>query len=306
MNLQVKMVNVTNPGSALGEAIGKILETEIHRILKPLAEEKGCIYITAGPPNRKTGKDTKLILTDSGVNAYNIDSVIINNLFQPLVIIESKYIRYKKHNRDKASWICTAHPKLRERYATIRKSIAVLMGNWSKPSKQLLKSFEVELFEISFDDICNILARHNINYNWQENAREQAMESWQTFCHISTDDRHQIAKELIATIEGGLKNSLELALDVSIPRAVDSVKVLIRSNLKETYTYVFSNLVETVEFLESYNEERDMDTSSVPALLTGKSLEPEAAQLLIESEESEESQLTSEQLELFELDSEVE
>ena len=114
----------------------------------------------------------------------------------------------------------------------------------------------------------------------------------------------KIAKDLIATIEGDLKDSLELALDDSIPRTVNSVKVSIRSNLKETYTYVFSNLLETVEFLESYNEERDMDTSSVPPLLTGRSVEPEATQLLIESEESEESELTPEQLELFELDSE--
>ncbi|MGQ9626872.1 MAG: hypothetical protein ACUVV0_08215 [Anaerolineae bacterium] len=142
--------DVANPGSALGEAIGALLEKEIHRILKPLAEENGCIYVTAGPVNPKTGKVTKLILTDGDGNEYNIDSVIINNRFQPLVLVESKYIRYKKHNRDKASWVCTAHTKLRQRYSTVRKSIAVLMGSWSKPSKRLLRSFEVELFVMSF------------------------------------------------------------------------------------------------------------------------------------------------------------
>jgi hypothetical protein len=83
-------------------------------------------YITTGPVNPRTGKGARLILTDSNGNEYNVDSVIINNRFQPLVLVESKYIRYKKHNRDKASWICTAHTKLRQRYATVRKSIAVL------------------------------------------------------------------------------------------------------------------------------------------------------------------------------------
>jgi hypothetical protein len=87
---------VANPGSALGETIGALLEGEIHRILKPLAENSGCIYIATGPPSPTTGKPTKLILRDEDDNEYNVDSVIINNRFQPLVIIESKYIRYKK------------------------------------------------------------------------------------------------------------------------------------------------------------------------------------------------------------------
>ena len=73
------------PGSALGEAIGALLEAESHRILKPLAEENGCIYVTTGPVNQKTGKATKLILTDSDGVGFNIDSVIINNRFQPWV-----------------------------------------------------------------------------------------------------------------------------------------------------------------------------------------------------------------------------
>jgi hypothetical protein len=260
--------DVANPGSALGEAIGTLLENEIHRILKPIAEEKGCIYITTGPANLRTDRKTKLILTDSDGNNYNIDSVVINNRFQPLVLVESKYIRYKKHNRDKASWICTAHTKLRQRYATVRKSIAILMGNWSKPSKRLLQSFEVELFEVPFNDICGVLAQHSIDYLWTEKNRQQAMESWQKFLRISERDREQIAKELIAGIENDLQKSLEVALDESIPRKVRSVTIVVRSERGETYTYVFPNLQRAIDFMQSYDEERDMDTSNAPALLT--------------------------------------
>ncbi len=200
-----------------------LLENEIHRILKPLAEERNGIYITAGPINPRTGRATKLILTDSDGIEYNIDSVIINNRFQPLVLIESKYIRYKKHNRDKASWICTAHTKLRQRYTTVRKSIAVLMGSWSKPSKRLPQSFEVELFEVSFGDICEVLAQYGIDYNWQEKDRQQAMESWEKFNHLSELDRKQIAKKLVAGVENDLRKSLQTALNESIPRKVHSV-----------------------------------------------------------------------------------
>lgn len=258
--------NVANPGSALGEAIGALLEQEIHRILRPLAEDRGYIYITAGPTHVKTGKGTKLILTNSDGNAYNIDSVITNNRLQPLILIESKYIRYKKYNRDKASWICTAHTKLRQRYGTVRKSVAVLMGSWSKPSKRLLRSFEVELFEVSFDDICNVLAQHGIEYRWAERDRAQAAESWQRFTRLSANEREQIARELIAGIENDLRTSLGVALDESIPRRVHSVTIVVRSNRGETYSYTFPNLEQARTFLQAYDEQRDMDTSNAPAL----------------------------------------
>jgi hypothetical protein len=191
---------ISNPGSALGEAIGALLEREIHRVLKPLAEEKGYIYITTGPTRPNTGKAAKLILSDDDGNAYNIDSVIINNRFQPLVLIESKYIRYKKHNRDKASWIYAAHTKLRQRYVTVRKSIAVLMGSWSKPSKQFLQSAEVELFEITLEQIHQALAKHDVDYAWEEKDRQKAMTGWRTFTLIPLQVQEGIARELLSGI----------------------------------------------------------------------------------------------------------
>lgn len=103
---------VANPGSTLGEAIGTLIELEVNRLLRPLAEENGCVYVTAGPANVRTGKPTKPLLKDSSGNEYQIDAVIANVRMQPLVLIESKYIRYQKHNRDKGSWVCTAHYSL--------------------------------------------------------------------------------------------------------------------------------------------------------------------------------------------------
>lgn len=260
---------VANPGSALGEAIGALLEGKIHQILKPLAEERGCIYITTGPANTRTGKGTKLILTDGDGNEYNLDSVIINNRFQPLVLIESKYIRYKKHNRDKASWICTAHTKLRQRYITVRKSIAVLMGSWSRPSTRLLQSFEVELFEILFDDICEVLGQYGIDFRWAEKNRQQAMEGWLRFARLSQIDREALAERLLVGIGSKLRESLQTVLDESLPRKVRSVSVVARSNRGETYTHSFPDLKQAIAFMGSFDETRDMDISNAPALLMG-------------------------------------
>lgn len=141
---------IANPGSTLGEALGALIEGEVNRLTRPIAEEYGCVYVTAGRPNPRTGQPTKLLLKDSSGNEYNIDAVIANQRMQPLVLIESKYIRYKKHNRDKGSWICTAHYSLRRSFPTIRKSIAVLAGSWSRSSKAMLNSFDINLFENLF------------------------------------------------------------------------------------------------------------------------------------------------------------
>jgi len=261
------MDDVANPGSALGEAIGALLEEEIHRILKPLAEASNSVYVTTGPNDPRTGKPTKLILEDGDGNEYNIDSVIINNRFQPLVLVESKYIRYTKHNRDKASWVCTAHTKLRERYGTVRKSIAILMGSWSQPSKRLLQSFEVELFEVTFDEICSVLAEFGINYRWAEKDRAQAEASWKKFVTLSSAQRKQIGQKLITGIQKALRLSLQTALDESTPRKIKSVKVVVRSNRGETRSFSFNDLKSAIAFLNSSSVDQMIDVSDSPALL---------------------------------------
>ncbi|ACK70266.1 hypothetical protein PCC7424_1834 [Gloeothece citriformis PCC 7424] len=261
--------NITNYGSAIGEAIGTILESEIHRVLRPLAENFNCTYVKSGPQNKK-GSNTKLILKDTDGNGYNIDSVIINHRFQPLVLIESKYIRYKKHNRDKASWICTAHPKLRETYPTIRKSLAILMGNWSLPSKKLLQSFEIELFEISFQDICQALLAHQINFNWAEKDRETARDSWQKFSLLSSREKDQLAEDLVASIKIDLENSIRQALtdaNDEITQQVENVKIIIKTKKGERHIFEFKSLQEAVQFMESFDEVTDLNTSNKPSLI---------------------------------------
>ena len=97
---------VANPGSTLGEAVGATMEREVNRLLRPLAEESECVFLSAGRPNPRTGAATTLYLNDEFGTRYKVDSVIANACIQPLVLVESKYIRYKKHNRDKGSLDC--------------------------------------------------------------------------------------------------------------------------------------------------------------------------------------------------------
>jgi hypothetical protein len=252
---------VANPGSTLGEAIGALIEREVNRILRPIAEENDCVYVTAGRPNPRTGRPTKLLLKDAAGNDYNIDSVIANDRMQPLVLIESEYIRYTKHNHDKGSWICTAHYSLRRQYPTVRKSIAVLAGSWSRSSKALLESFDVSLFEVGFPKIVDTLAQFGVGYAWHEKDRDAAMTAWRQWEQLSEAGYDTIARTLLADIEPSIRQTLQETLDTATPREIRAIEVTLETNLGETHRYIFESVMESVDFLANFDEEAMLNDS---------------------------------------------
>lgn len=257
---------VANPGSALGEAIGALIEREVHRILRPITEENNCSYITIGQPNPRTGADTKLLLTDTKGTKYQIDAVIANQQMQPLVLIESKYIRYIKHNRDKGSWICTAHYSLRRRYPTVRKSIAVLVGAWSKTSKAMMEGFDVSLFEVGFDKIVDALAKHGVDFKWGEKEHHKAILAWQHWQQLTDAQYAQIAKELLGDVEPALRIALKETLDTAIPRKIKSAEILIQTSLGEMRHYTFESMETALRFLQNFDEAAFLKDEDGPSL----------------------------------------
>ncbi|MBI5670759.1 MAG: hypothetical protein HZC41_22425 [Chloroflexi bacterium] len=257
---------IANPGSTLGEALGALIESEVNRLIRPIAEDHGCVYVTAGRPNARTGQLTKLLLRDTAGNEFNIDAVVANQRMQPLVLIESKYIRYKKHNRDKGSWICTAHYSLRRSYPTIRKSIAVLAGSWSSSSKAMLNSFDVSIFEVGFGEIVRVLANYGIDFAWEEKERDRAMQAWTDWTKLSDREYSEIAQKLLAAIEPQLHQSLRATLSPDTPRQVQTVEVTIETNFGETRTYRFNALAEAIRFLESFDADLILIDDSGPPL----------------------------------------
>ena len=257
---------VANPGSTLGEAIGALIEREVNRILLPISEENGCIYLTRGPDNPKTGRPTKLLLRDSAGNDYNIDSVIVNSRQQPLVLIESKYIRYQKHNRDKGSWICTAHYSLRRTFPTVRKSIAVLAGRWSSSSKAMMESFDVSLFEVPFTKIAATLAEYGVDLEWKEKERDRVMKAWQNWLKLSDSQFEEIARKLLSDVEPILRKSLKETLSTATPRDVREVEITIETNLGESRRYTLKSIAEAITFLKSFDEAKILNDENGPAL----------------------------------------
>lgn len=280
---------VSNPGSALGEAVGALVEREVNRLLLPLAEENDCVYLKAGRINPKTGKATKLLLRDEAGNAYNIDAVVANAEMQPLILIESKYIRYKKHNRDKGSWICTAHYSLRRRFPTVRKSIAVLAGSWSATSKAMMESFDVSLFEVGFSHVVTTLAEYGIAFDWGEKDRHLAMEAWNNWNTLTDAQYDEIGAKLLAGIEPQLRTALAETLSTATPREVRQVEIVVETNLGESRRYVFDDIAQALAFLDDFDAEEVLNANDGPALW-----ETEIVQVDSEEEDEEQAELTLE------------
>ncbi len=241
--------NIQNPGSAIGEAIGAEMEKALNGFLTELVEGRGHHFLSKSPLTNAAGKPKKLLMYDKFGTEYNIDSVIANESMQPIVLLESKYIRYKKHNRDKGSWICTAHPAIRRRYASIRSSIAVLAGSWSSSSIAMMKSHDINIFLIPFRRICDLLADFGIKFDWDEKDRETASLAWEKYAPLFPDQRASIGIEMINFIKADLGELVLSILDDQAERQIERVTLELHSNLGEVKTYEFPEVGEAIGFL---------------------------------------------------------
>lgn len=251
---------IASPGSALGEAIGKLIELEISQAVKQVAEKYGLYTDTGGlRPGKRRG--VKLAMINSSGNEYQLDTVVEDREGKPLITVESKYLRYKKHNRDKASWTCTALYSLRKTYPSIRKSIAVLCGNWSKPSKALLKTFGVEVHEVPFSRIVEVLKRYKVDFNWDEKDRETAKHAWENFKSLDKSIIPKLSRELTKGIVRAIKKSIEhtITADPNKPKEISEVEVLIKTSHDEYFTATFPAVHKALRYLlELQTDKRDV------------------------------------------------
>ena len=221
-----KIVALKNHASALGEAIGDSMEKALENLLTDIADKYGYYYLTSGVRKTRSGKNPKkLLMSDNFGNEYNIDGVLANQSMQPLIIFESKYIRYKKHNRDKGSWICNAHSAIRRRYHSIRGSIAILAGSWSGSSLAMMRSNDINLFLIHFDHICDILNEFDIDFNWEEADDEKDTRAWERFNELNSQQKQSIGIKMVDSIKDNLEILIENILDDSKEREINKVLV---------------------------------------------------------------------------------
>lgn len=250
---------VTNGGSAIGEAIGDLLELQVHNTFRKIEEENHIHFLTKYGKTKAGKESKKLLLSDDLGNEYNIDGLIISENGYPLLLLESKYIRYTKHNRDKASWICNAHTAIRRHFSSIRASVAVLAGNWSSTSLAMLTSYGISYFIIPFNSISSILSRYGVDFEWEENDSDKALKAWNDFSALTDTQKEEIGSSMINIVKNDLINFVEHTLDDTIIREVKEIVIRIHSNKGETFTYKFDTKDQAINFLTSF--ENDFDES---------------------------------------------
>ncbi len=209
---------VANPGSTLGEAVGALVEKEVNRLMRPIAEEYGCVYVTAGKPDPHAARATKLLMQDAAGRQFQIAAVIASRRIQPLILIDAVYAGNAKRAQEKGSEIGVAHHHLRSAYPAIRQSIAVLIGNWSASSKAIMRSSDTTIFEVGTPKIVSTLAQYGIEFEVSEKEPEHAIAAWHRWKELNASEYDAIAHALLEDIEPELRKTLQIALNRRLPR----------------------------------------------------------------------------------------
>ena len=238
---------MSNPASALGEAVGHIIENQLKVLIESVSKKHGCKLVSSGD------KSKKLLMKDHWGNQYDIDMVIEDSCRNPLVLLESKYLRYKKHMRDKGSWICVAHSNLRDTYPTIRSCIAVLIGDWTKGAKNLLASHDITILEISFTHVSEVLAKYGIEFRWKEKEREKAVKAWEAFSEIVGSDKTKIGQELISIVEKPVASILDTVLSNKKVPKLTSIELNLILDGGQRLVFRFKEMESAMHFLSKFD-----------------------------------------------------
>ena len=229
---------------AIGEKMGKALDDRLRALTGDLGHHYLCSSSVIGGEKKKV-----INLYNKHGAAYQVDSMIVSPDMQPLVVFESKYIRYEKYNRDEASRICTTHQALQSRYPSIRKLIAVLSGRWSAPSLAMMRNRNIVIFEVCFEAICDLLEGYNINFDWDEKDRNTAIHAYMTYEELPEAAKDEIGEQMIKDVIEPLAETVRNSLSPYSLEEIEKVFVELHSNLGAIREIEFDSVENAMGFL---------------------------------------------------------
>jgi hypothetical protein len=244
---------VANPGSAIGEAVGKLFEHKIRRLVQSICFDLP-YYVDVGGPRPEIGrKGKKIVLYDLSKVSWENDIVIEDEDHNPVILIEAKWLRYTKHCRDKGGWVCTAHSSLRKSHDTIRKTVVTLAGSWTQSSISMMEGNYVDVHLVKYDYIVELLGQYGIPFHWDEKDRETAFLAWEKWNQLSTEQTDKIGDSLILPIESSLTSSLLSTLKWSGEPKITQFEVTFRTDDGGSSTRFFQSLDELINFFSSFD-----------------------------------------------------
>ncbi len=185
---------IKDAASALGEYVGKLIEDTIRELIEEITKRYGL----------RIGN--KKLYDKVGVD-FEIDFPIFKEN-TCVALIDVKYLRYKKHARDKSSWVVVAHNRLRATYPTIKRCLVILLGTgWTEPAKKLVSSSCIDVLDIEPEILIKILSKYNIAFAWNEKDDVTPKIALQEFQKLTEDKKKQIGREIVESI--GLREKIE-------------------------------------------------------------------------------------------------
>lgn len=132
------------------------------------------------------------------VNSYSLEheiDFVIGTKEKPIILIDSKYIKYQKHAREKANEIASMLISIRDAHPSVKLCIAVLAGNFTPGSKRILTDRGIHIFHITFETLTSNLRRYGLIIDWAEKDRLTAEKTWEIYHNLSEDELNQVADD---------------------------------------------------------------------------------------------------------------
>ena len=196
---------------------------------------------------------TVLRVPDYTDKLWQIDGLVTtaSEPYLPLAIVDPKYIQRTKWCFDKGGWLCTAHPRLRETFATLRGSTALLAGRWSPDSIKVIEQQRIEVIRLGYEHIQEVMARHHIDMSWKDKDSDwAAIPAYEAFEKLPPDEKAVIPEELLKPIEGLLKTAVLEHLK-GARRTLTHVDLELTTNLGEYLRLEAQSPRDVVDVLES-------------------------------------------------------
>ncbi|HVU10781.1 MAG TPA: hypothetical protein VHD90_05860 [Phototrophicaceae bacterium] len=114
--------------SKAGQIIGNAFESVVINFITHYIEANYEAYELLQP--EEGGKLVKLEML--GGTLRQLDTVIVSkNSFDPIALLETKWLKDARHHNDKGAWILQLR-EVRKRYPTVRGAVAILAGYWTE------------------------------------------------------------------------------------------------------------------------------------------------------------------------------
>ncbi|MCD6592585.1 hypothetical protein J7L00_00655 [Candidatus Bathyarchaeota archaeon] len=126
----------------------------------------------------------------SGIE-HEIDFVI-GTKTNPLILIDSKYIKYTKHAREKVNEIFMKLTSIKESYLSVNMLIAVLAGSFTNDALKTLETRGVHVFHIPFKRVAMNLRRFGVIIDWPESDTSTPEATWKRLVSMSESEKDEL------------------------------------------------------------------------------------------------------------------